>query len=218
MAGSAELLPGILDRLRLFVLRARVELVPAEDLIVLGLADLPASCSANNAWSTASGLSYGFSKRAGGSGDAAAADADGAAEWKVRELQHGVAWLGPRTRERFIPQMLGFDRLGAVSFSKGCYPGQEVIARAKYLGKVKRGPLRLVLETPDGADVAVTERVEAGAGVMLIAAQQRLEATLIDHAPLAENAQTLLLVVAPQAEDAVGSIEIGDRAYRCATI
>ena len=42
--------------------------------------------------------------------------------------------------------MFGFEQIGAVSFTKGCYPGQEIVARARYLGKVKRGPLILTAE------------------------------------------------------------------------
>ena len=60
--------------------------------------------------------------------------------WKASELQQGVCWLCPETSARFLPQMLGFDELGAVNFRKGCYPGQEIVARTHYLGKVKRHP------------------------------------------------------------------------------
>lgn len=61
-----------------------------------------------------------------------------AAGWRRLEIAAGIAWLADETRESFLPQMLDLDRLGAVSFDKGCYPGQEVVARARYLGRVKR--------------------------------------------------------------------------------
>ena len=60
------------------------------------------------------------------------------AEWRRLEIRAGIAWLTDETRESFIPQMLNLDRLGALSFEKGCYPGQEVIARTRYLGRLKR--------------------------------------------------------------------------------
>ena len=60
------------------------------------------------------------------------------AKWRRLEIASGIAWLDDATRESFLPQMLDLDRLGAVSFDKGCYPGQEVVARAHYLGRVKR--------------------------------------------------------------------------------
>ena len=61
-------------------------------------------------------------------------------EWRVSELSLGITWLNPETSGQFLPQMLGFEALGAVNFHKGCYPGQEIVARTHYLGKVKRHP------------------------------------------------------------------------------
>lgn len=56
----------------------------------------------------------------------------------LEDIRQGVASIEGSTSEAFIPQMLNYDRLGAISFSKGCYTGQEVIARAHYKGAVKR--------------------------------------------------------------------------------
>lgn len=67
--------------------------------------------------------------------------------WKVTELQRGISWLGEATTGQFLPQMLGFDDLGAVNYRKGCYPGQEIVARTHYLGKVKRHPRLLCTAT-----------------------------------------------------------------------
>lgn len=61
-------------------------------------------------------------------------------EWRVSELSRGITWLNTDTSGEFLPQMLGFDALGAVNYRKGCYPGQEIVARTHYLGKVKRHP------------------------------------------------------------------------------
>lgn len=58
--------------------------------------------------------------------------------WERAEIGDGVPLVSPATAEEFIPQMLNLDLLGAISFSKGCYTGQEVIARTRYLGTVKR--------------------------------------------------------------------------------
>jgi len=60
------------------------------------------------------------------------------AAWKASEVQRGIVWLDPASSTQFLPQMLGFDQIGAVNFRKGCYPGQEIVARIHYLGKVKR--------------------------------------------------------------------------------
>jgi hypothetical protein len=58
--------------------------------------------------------------------------------WRWLDVRGGLPWITAATTEEFVPQMVGFDQLGGVSFHKGCYPGQEVVARTQYLGKVKR--------------------------------------------------------------------------------
>jgi tRNA-modifying protein YgfZ len=57
-------------------------------------------------------------------------------EFALQQL--GIAYVSQPTVEMFIPQAINFDLVGGVSFSKGCYPGQEIVARSHYLGKVKR--------------------------------------------------------------------------------
>jgi len=54
------------------------------------------------------------------------------------DIRAGVPWILPQTQEAFVPQMVNLDLTGAVNFKKGCYPGQEVVARMHYLGKPKR--------------------------------------------------------------------------------
>lgn len=58
--------------------------------------------------------------------------------WRLWEINSGVPTIYPETCDLFTPQMLNYPALNAVSFKKGCYTGQEVIARTHYLGKVKR--------------------------------------------------------------------------------
>lgn len=60
-----------------------------------------------------------------------------ASDWAAQEVLSGQPRVDGATAERFIPQQLNLDRLGMMSFDKGCYPGQEVIARLKYRGQVK---------------------------------------------------------------------------------
>jgi len=55
----------------------------------------------------------------------------------------------PQTRELFIPQMLNLQAMGGVSFKKGCYTGQEIVARMQYLGKLNRRLYRLSLNAPE---------------------------------------------------------------------
>ena len=58
--------------------------------------------------------------------------------WHLADLCAGVARITARTSDTFLPQMLNLDRLRAVSFEKGCYVGQEIVARAQHLGRIKR--------------------------------------------------------------------------------
>lgn len=62
----------------------------------------------------------------------------GASCWDWLEIQAGIPDITPATQEQFVPQMVNLDLLGGISFKKGCYTGQEIVARTHYLGKVKR--------------------------------------------------------------------------------
>ena len=59
-------------------------------------------------------------------------------QWNYQDISAGIPWLTETTSEEYIPQMLNIDKLGGISFNKGCYTGQEIIARTHYLGKAKR--------------------------------------------------------------------------------
>lgn len=71
----------------------------------------------------------------------------GASVWELLDILAGVPTLHPKTCDLFVPQMVNMQLLGGVSFKKGCYPGQEVVARMQYLGKLKR---RMYLVKIDG--------------------------------------------------------------------
>ncbi len=61
-----------------------------------------------------------------------------AAIWDLLDVRAGISHVSAATSEMFLPQMLDYDRLGAISFTKGCYLGQEIVARAQHLGRPKR--------------------------------------------------------------------------------
>ena len=58
--------------------------------------------------------------------------------WDWLNIRAGIPVILPQTQEQFVPQMANLDLIGAVNFKKGCYPGQEIVARMQYLGKNKR--------------------------------------------------------------------------------
>jgi hypothetical protein len=58
--------------------------------------------------------------------------------WTLQEIRAGRPLITAATQDQFVPQMVNFEALGAIDFQKGCYPGQEIVARAQYRGQVKR--------------------------------------------------------------------------------
>src|SRR6266849_8511534 len=62
----------------------------------------------------------------------------GAGAWRWLDIRNGVPWVTAATQDQLVPQMANFELLGGVSFHKGCYTGQEVVARMQHLGKLKR--------------------------------------------------------------------------------
>ena len=91
--------------------------------------------------------------------------------WRWLDIQAGLPLVTAATREEFVPQMADFEKIGGVSFHKGCYPGQEIVARTQYLGKVKRHLYRLTsgellqagadLHSPDNPDQTCGKVVSA---------------------------------------------------------
>lgn len=73
----------------------------------------------------------------------AAARPVGTGVWRWLDIAAGMPHITAPTQEEFVPQMVNFEQIGGVSFTKGCYPGQEVVARTKYLGKIKRRMYRI---------------------------------------------------------------------------
>ncbi len=58
--------------------------------------------------------------------------------WDWLDIRAGIPFIMPATQEQFVPQMANLDLIGGVSFTKGCYPGQEIVARMHYLGRLKQ--------------------------------------------------------------------------------
>lgn len=79
--------------------------------------------------------------------------------WKLLEIMDGIPTVTSNTSEEFVPQMLNLDRLNGISFDKGCYTGQEIVARSHYLGQLKR---RIYLAQADTAQppAAATQLVD----------------------------------------------------------
>lgn len=188
LALAADLEAASLKRLQMFVLRAKVKLAALSDSRVLlgiagpqaaeALADAALPCPAAPLTTATSGSVKVILLEASRyivsipqEGVAALwqkltlkARPAGLPVWRWLDVQAGFPLVTAATKEEFVPQMADFEKLGGVSFHKGCYPGQEIVARTQYLGKVKRHLYRVTsdqvlvagtdLHSPDNPDQA----------------------------------------------------------------
>lgn len=151
---SRDLLPATLKRLSMFVMRSKAKLTDATaDFALYGLAGEAINSvagSAQPAWSKADLGSASIVHLypadnnpralwvAPASETAPAGPALDPALWLWSEVRSGVATLTTPVVEAFVPQMLNYESVGGVNFKKGCYPGQEVVARSQFRGTLKR--------------------------------------------------------------------------------
>ncbi|MFZ5548647.1 MAG: YgfZ/GcvT domain-containing protein [Pseudomonadota bacterium] len=146
LACSADLLPATLKRLSMFVLRAKCRLSDAGAELalwgVLGGADEAAAWSARSPGAEhavrlpdVDGHARWLVARPA---DAAALPPLDPALWQQLEVRSGIVRIVAATADQFVPQMVNFEIVGGVNFKKGCYPGQEVVARSQYRGTIKR--------------------------------------------------------------------------------
>ncbi|HEX6363343.1 MAG TPA: folate-binding protein, partial [Albitalea sp.] len=150
LACHASVLPATLKRLSMFVLRARCKLTDATAEVPLAGAVGEAAArhvEGLPAWGKrdiAGGQAIRLPDAAGRTRALLAGRIDAGAEalpleaWRWLEVQSGVPTVEAATVEHFVPQMLNFELIGGVDFGKGCYPGQEIVARTQYRGAIKR--------------------------------------------------------------------------------
>lgn len=96
----------------------------------------------------------------------------GAAAWALAGIRAGVPEITGATQEKFVPQMINFEAVGGVNFQKGCYPGQEIVARSQYLGKLKRRmqPATVAAAAAAGMEVFSEDDPEQACGMVVNAA------------------------------------------------
>ena len=199
----ADVVVSVADRLRKFVLRSDVKIEREHGLRALGLAGRAAPALLQQELGTLpqSRLAVGFHARGsvvrlpGDSFLVVATSAEmatlwetlskravpaGADCWNWLQIQAGVPWITAPTQDQFLPQMVGLDAIGGVSFDKGCYTGQEIVARTHYLGEVKRklrrgrttGGVRVgdaLLTTGEQCGIVLNTAIVPGEGSALLA-------------------------------------------------
>jgi folate-binding protein YgfZ len=194
LALAADLLAPTLKRLQMYVLRAKAKLAARDDLVLLGIAGpaaagrlaaagLPAPtavmASAENGEARVLQIEPGrFVVEASASAAVAlwpvladGARPAGTPAWRWLDVQAAFPLVTAATREEFVPQMADFENIVGVSFHKGCYPGQEVVARTQYLGKVKRHLYRVrsAVPLPAGGDLHSPDNPDQAAGKVVCA-------------------------------------------------
>lgn len=143
---DAETLATSLKR---FVFRSKVAVEVRSDLQASGSLSAPKQAQAAHAAIDADviELDFGSAMQARtlilGAPGTTSYDAAQHTRWRVCDLAHGLPRLDAGQREQWTPQQLSLERLRAFSVSKGCYPGQEIIARTHFLGQAKRGAVAL---------------------------------------------------------------------------
>ncbi|HET7308165.1 MAG TPA: folate-binding protein [Gammaproteobacteria bacterium] len=202
-----DLQMSIVERLRKYILRSRVVLEPADGRAGFGIAGKSAATALGQAGITPpvlvneTGTKEGVVaiRVPGHSGDrfelygdvdpmaavrTALGDQCDRAEpetWRLLDTLAGIPLLSPETSGEFVAQMLNLDELGAINFKKGCYAGQEVIARAHYRGQVKRR-LKLLFRN---------EPAQPGA---LLDLHENISAAVVQSAPQPQGGFAVLAV------------------------
>ncbi len=110
----------------------------------------------------------------------------GTAAWRLLDIQAGLPSIHPETVEAFVPQMINLDVIGGISFDKGCYPGQEVVARVRYLGKLKRRMYRARLDSM---------AMPSPGNPLILANEGRETGKVVDAQPAAGGGYELLAVL-----------------------
>jgi len=91
-------------------------------------------------------------------------------DWVLREIQAGRPFISSATQDKFVPQMVNLEKLGGIDFQKGCYPGQEIVARAQYRGQVKRRMVQMQGAARPGEEFNGGTVVDAARGELLVVA------------------------------------------------
>jgi folate-binding protein YgfZ len=201
-----ELAPTTLERLRKFVLRAKVKIEDLSDQYsVAGAHDASALELANLAdapYTEREGIAVARVPDAAQSATprywvvrpresevrGGASDDRADLAWRLADIRAGMPQVYAATSEQFVAQMLNLDLLDAISFTKGCYTGQEIIARTQHLGRIKRRLSRLRLPSgswsigeplrlADGRTGRLTEVARVGAGFEALAVLSLRDAT-----------------------------------------
>ncbi|MCX7897235.1 MAG: folate-binding protein [Rhodocyclaceae bacterium] len=224
---SKDILAATLKKLSMYVLRSKVRLADATpEKALLGLAGpwveelaqgQAAMSVVETPWGTLLRLSQDHAMLAMSAQEAGSrwetlcrrARPVGMAAWRLVEIAHGIPRITAATQEAFVPQMVNYElpAVGGVSFQKGCYPGQEVVARTHYLGKVKRRMYRARIPRRSisaGAELFTPELGDQHCGALvLVAPAPEGGSECLAVAPTTAKEADAVFLGAPSAADCI---------------
>ena len=160
---ARDLAPSIARRLSMYVLRSKVKIADESDAWAqYGIWDssLKVSGVAWDADVVTVRVDGGRFLRIGPGDKLSLAATKPEEAWTLGEIRAGRPLISAATQDKFVPQMVNFEALGAVSFQKGCYPGQEIVARSQYRGEVKRRMVRV--QVPAGTELKPGQEFNGG--------------------------------------------------------
>ncbi|MEM7195393.1 MAG: hypothetical protein AAF402_10605 [Pseudomonadota bacterium] len=187
-------------RLKMFVMRAKVVIEPVAGGVLAGASDDPCKdqhqVALNHSSESALFLRVSEARTE--------TDVSGETLWRELDILSGIGMVYSETVESFIPQMINLDLAEGVNFSKGCYPGQEIVARLRYLGKLKQRAVCARIRTPDDAAVI------SGDAVTLVADASKKSGEIIDAVSTGQledgELEWVALAMVPSTHIAEGSI------------
>jgi folate-binding protein YgfZ len=203
LACSADVLPAVLKRLRMFVLRAKCTLDDASaERPLHGV--IGAAASRGQPWQRDAEQIrlpdvLGQARALWIAGQPPALPALPLQAWQWLEVHAALPIIVAATAEQFVPQMVNLEAVGGVNFQKGCYPGQEVVARSQYRGSVKRRAFVFQSAAPaqPGQEIFSAHEPEQPAGMVVNAASWDGEHAVFAEVKLAALAGAALHLGAP---------------------
>ena len=221
---AADLQAAMAKKLGMYVLRSKVKLTAADDTLLIGVCGAKALATLERAGLAAADDMLALARHDAVTVIRIAIDAcllalpaeraeavllalrDAGATlanldvWQQAMIRAGLPLITAPTQEEFVAQMLNYELIGGVDFHKGCYPGQEIVARTQYLGKLKKRTYRLALPAGStaapGTDVYAPDFGEQSAG------------KLVNVAPTADGGVEALAVIQSSSAEA-GDIRVG---------
>jgi hypothetical protein len=164
---ARDIVPTVAKRLSMFVLRSKVK-IEIVDLVQDGLWDADFQ-QPDVAWKDGIATVRVGERRylqIGSTEQPNASEED----WILGEIRAGRPFISSATQDKFVPQMVNLEKLGGVDFQKGCYPGQEIVARAQYRGQVKRRMVQMQGAAHPGEEFGGGTVVDAAKGELLVVA------------------------------------------------